>query len=486
MMHLLRRYGRSTVYLMATDWLILVGTFGTALHWRRYDPGLNIISRSHIAGEVLTVIFYAFVMIGVFGVLQLYKRKTLLSPTSHFLRIVQGVAVCVLGYLLLRTSVKFFVFIPSRLVLLNWAILQFSTMVIHRMILFPALVKAATRAQMQRRVVIIGTSEASIRFAQQLADQRQYATLRPVGFLSVSDCREKGARIAGDLLCLGKISDLPELVNLHKIEGAIITPTSVDLSYQDLMDLIEQCVRLFGWVDVHTDKSAVWHNNLNADTCFDIPFVRMREIPNGPLIRAYKKTTDLVGALIGLALLSPLLIATAIAIKLTSPGPVFYTRERVGKNGKLFSFYKFRSMYTGADQDPQRNAEIEDYLKSGEKVARKTINIGQVTPVGRFIRKWAIDELPQLFNVLKGDMSLIGPRPVPQGEYEMTDEWHKRRFDIKPGCAGLWKIYASRDGISMNDTTLYDIYYARNMSPFLDLYIVFATIWIVLTGRADA
>jgi len=142
-------------------------------------------------------------------------------------------------------------------------------------------------------------------------------------------------------------------------------------------------------------------------------------------------------------------------------------------------------MHVDADQDKIRNTDIEEYLKSGEQVSRKTININQVTPVGRFIRKWAIDELPQLFNVLKGDMSLIGPRPVPLNEYAITDEWHKRRFDIKPGCAGLWKIYASRDGISFNDTVLYDIYYARNMSPILDLYIIFATIWIILTGKAD-
>ncbi len=486
-MNLLRRYGRSVCYLMATDWLILTGTFVAALHWRRYAPDLNIITRSlHLSGELLTVLSYAFVMIGVFGALNLYKRKTLLSPTAHFLRIVQGVVVCVLGYLLLRTSIKFFVFVPSRLVLINWAFLQFSALIIHRMILFPALVKAATRAQMQRRVIIIGTSEASIRFAQQLADQRQYATLRPIGFLSVADCREKGTRITGDLLCLGKNSDLPELVNLHKIEGAIITPALADISYQDLMALIEQCVRLFGWVDVHTDKSAVWHKNLNAETCFDIPFVRMREIPNGPLMRAYKESTDLIGALIGIALLSPLLIATAVAIKLTSRGPVFYTRERVGKNGKPFPFYKFRSMTIGADQDQSRMEEIKKHIQSEDSGHQnKIVNTAYITPIGKFIRKWAIDELPQLFNVVKGDMSLIGPRPVPPKEYELCDEWHKKRFDIKPGCTGLWKVYAAKTGVSFNETVLYDLYYARNMNPLLDLYIVLMTIWVILTGRAD-
>lgn len=485
-MTLLRRYGRSVFYLMVTDWIILVGTFGVALHWRRYAPDLNIISRSHIATEVVTVIVYTFAMVGIFGALSLYKRKTLLSLSSHLLRIAQGVAICVLGYLLLRTSIKFLVFVPSRLVILNWTLLQFSALVIHRTIVFPALFRAATRAQMQRRVIIIGTSETSIHFAQQLNDQRRHATLRPIGFLSVADCREKGMRITGDLLCLGKISDLPELVNLHRIEGAVITPTSVDISYQDLMDLIERCVRLFGWVDVHTNKSAVWHKNLNTDTYFDIPFVRMREVSNGPMIRAYKEATDFIGALIGIALFSPLLIATAIAIKLTSPGPVFYTRERIGKNEKPFPFYKFRSMTIGADQDQNRAADVQQYIQneaSGQQ--HKIVNTAYITPVGKFIRKWAIDELPQLFNVVKGDMSLIGPRPVPPGEHEMTDEWHKRRFHIKPGCTGLWKVYAAKTGVSFNETVLYDLYYARNMNPLLDLYIVLMTIWVILSGRAD-
>jgi exopolysaccharide biosynthesis polyprenyl glycosylphosphotransferase len=467
---------------MLTDWMILSGTFGLALHWRRYDPALNIISRSHIAGEMVFIFIYALIMIGVFGAMELYKRKTLLSRTAHFLQIVEGLAVSIMGYLLLRMLTQSIVLVPSRLVILNWALLQFSVLIIHRLIVFPALFQAAAQAHMQRQVVIIGASEFSATFAQQMLDQRRFAALKPIGFLS--NKRMKGESITESLTCLGKIGDLPEIVTLYKIEGAIITQT--DISYQELMDLIERCVRLFGWVDVHTDKSAVWHNNLNADTYFDIPFVRMRDIPRGPMVQSYKEIADRLGALIGIFLLSPLLIATAVAIKLTSPGPIFYTRDRVGKNGKLFPFYKFRSMTVGADQDQGRAEEIRKHIQSEtDGPQHKIINTAYVTPVGKFIRKWAIDELPQLFNVLKGDMSLIGPRPVPPSEHAMADEWHKKRFEIKPGCTGLWKVYAAKTGVSFNETVLYDLYYARNMNPLLDLYIVFMTVWVILTGRAD-
>ncbi len=481
MKHLLRRHGRSTVYLMITDWLIIVGTFSVALHLRRYDTNMNIISRSHIAGEVLTVFLYAAMLISIFSALNLYKRKTILSWTGQLLRIFQGVVICILGYLLLRTSTKALVFVPSRLVILNWAVMQFSALVIHRQIIFPILFKVAARAQMQRRIVIIGVSEASITLAQRLMAQQKFAAFELIGFLS--NKQPVGSMVFDNIPCLGLIADLPELTGSHDIEGAIITQT--DLSYQELMDLIERCIRLFGWVDVHTDKSSVWHNNLNTDTYFDIPFVRMGAIQNGALIRAYKVITDMAGAAIGIILLSPILIATAVAIKLTSPGPVFYTRKRVGKDGNLFPFYKFRSMSVGADRDSDRAARIAEHITCGEQKSSKIVNEAYVTPIGRFIRKWAIDELPQLFNVLKGDMSLVGPRPVPPDEYAINDGWHKKRFEIKPGCTGLWKVYTSKDGTSFNETVLYDLYYARNMSLFLDIYILMATVFIILKGRAD-
>ena len=482
MKNLLRRYGRSITYLMLTDWLILVGTFGLALHWRKYALGLNIISRSHIATEALFVFFYAVVIIGVFGALRLYKRQTFLSPPVHLFRIIRGVLFCVLGYFLLKELTKSPILVPSRFVILNWAIMQTGGLILHRMFIFPPLIRAATNAQLQRRVIVIGISEASIRFAEQLTDQCRYATLKPIGFLS--NYRQPGEQITSRLRCLGQISDLPDFVDLYKIEGAVITQT--DLSYQDLMDLIERCIRLFGWVDVHTEKSAVWHENLSPDTYFDIPFVRMREIPHGPMITIYKRITDVIGSSVGILLLSPLFIATAIAIKLTSPGPVFYTRNRIGKNGKHFPFYKFRSMTIGADQDQSRAEAIKKHIQGGEDSPQnKVVNTAYITPVGKFIRKWAIDELPQLFNVLKGDMSLIGPRPVPENEYDLSDEWHKKRFEIKPGCTGLWKVYATKTGVSFNETVLYDLYYARNMNPLLDMYITIMTIWVILSGRAD-
>lgn len=476
------RHGRSITYLLATDWLAVAGTFGLALHFRPYNTGMNIISRSHIVPEALFALCYAFLVLAIFSMFKLYRRKVWLTRAWHGFQIILGVLASISLYMLLRFIIKSPVLVVSRVVTLNWGILLLGGLLIHRLIIFPFLLRIGSQANLQRRIVIIGTQDAGIKFAKNCLHENSYSMLNPVGFLC--NHREKDEIIIDNLCCIGELDDLPELVDLHKLEGAVITPT--DLPYGKLMTLIEQCIRFFGWVDVHTDKSAILHENLDVDTYFDIPFVRMREIPRGPMIGFYKEATDVIGASIGILLLSPLLIATAIAIKLTSPGPIFYTRDRIGYKGTSFPFFKFRSMAVGADQDTARAREIRKHIQDGsDEQQRKIVNSAYVTPVGRFIRKWAIDELPQLFNVLRGDMSLVGPRPVPPGEHDMEDEWHKKRFEIKPGCTGLWKVYAIKTGVSFNDTVLYDLYYARNMNPILDVYIIIMTVWVILTGRAD-
>ncbi len=485
MLNLFRKHGRSVTYLLLTDYLGMVGTFGLALRLRHYNPAMNIIdvSELQIIPEVSFSFVYAFLVIGLFGTCGLYKRKIWLTRAWHSSRILLGCLLSIGFYLLLKSLFKGASFLESRMVTMNWGLMMLFCIAANRLLVFPSLLRMGSQANLKRRVVIIGAMEDGIAFARQCMREDSYSMLKPIGFLS--DARNRGEVIEGWLTCLGGIDDLPDIVDLYKIEGAVITTS--EMTHARLLSTIEQCIRYFGWVDVHTDHSAVLHTTLDADTYFDIPFVRMREVQNGPLFRMYKRTVDIVLSMLALIVLSPLLLLVAAAIKLTSPGPVLYVHERVGLKGRTFPFYKFRSMVVGADQDRTRSAAIREYIQSENSGHQsKIVNTAHVTPVGRFIRKWAIDELPQLFNVLKGDMSLVGPRPVPQGEFELNDDWHKKRFEIKPGCTGLWKVYAVRyANMNFNNTVLYDIYYARNMTPFLDLYIIASTIKIILSGKAD-
>ena len=474
------RRSRTVLYLLLTDWLILVGTFAVALHFRHFDRGMNIVSRHHLIPQVSAVMLYAFAMLGVFSSLGLYKRKIQLNPLQHLLGIAKVTAATILIYLVAKGILKSDLFIPSRRVLLQWGILLFTGLVVHRLLVVRLLTALLSKTDMRRRVVVIGDTDTAKHFIEESRRTPDFGMV----VVGIMEDAEK-AKTVDSIPFLGRTSTLPDVVGLYNLEGAVICDPS--LSHQEMMDLIERCIRLFGWVDVHSEKSTALQKSGNADSFFEIPFIRMHGISDSWLLKSWKRTFDFTASLIGVLVLSPIFIGTAIAIKLTSPGPVFYTKERVGKNGKHFLFYKFRSMAVGADQDESRNEQIKEFIqnqKNGEKLG-KVVNTAYVTPVGKFIRKWAIDELPQLFNVLKGDMALVGPRPVPPDEYEHEDEWHQRRFRISPGCTGLWKLYASKDGVTFNDTVLYDIYYSRNMNPAMDFMVIFGTIWVILTGRAD-
>jgi N-acetylglucosaminyldiphosphoundecaprenol N-acetyl-beta-D-mannosaminyltransferase len=185
----------------------------------------------------------------------------------------------------------------------------------------------------------------------------------------------------------------------------------------------------------------------------------------------WKRGLDVVGSLIGITLTFPLMLLVAISIKLTSPGPVLFRQRRSGLGGVPFTFFKFRSMINNA-------AEHKDELRKlseREFPAFKMTTDPRVTKFGQFIRRWSLDELPQFFNVLKGDMSLVGPRPLPCDEAEQQSLWHGRRLDIKPGITCLWQIYA-RDETSFSRWVRLDIKYAENISLLLDLKLLFLTI----------
>ncbi|VGO18281.1 sugar transferase [Pontiella sulfatireligans] len=474
------RRSRTFVYLMATDWMILVGTFAVALYFRPYDSSLDMISRYHIIPELVLLFVLAAIFIGIFSTLGLYKRKIQLAPLPHFIAIVKASLIAVAIYVLAKGFSKSDLFIPSRWVLVYWGVLLLITLSIHRLVIVRILASLLSKTDMRRRVVVIGDTELTNQFIAECRKQ-------PDCGMSVVGIMEDADQVAtvNSVPFLGMPSTLPDVIDLYNLEGAVIC--NPELSHQKLMDLIESCVRLFGWVDIHSNKSLALQRSDSADAYFDIPFIRMYGIPNNMLFKSWKRGFDFCASLLGVLVLSPIFIGTALAVKLTSPGPVFYTKERVGRNGKTFPFYKFRSMAVGADQDETRNDQIKDFIQNqqeGETLS-KVVNTAYVTPVGKFIRKWAIDELPQLFNVLKGDMALVGPRPVPPSEYELEDEWHRLRFHINPGCTGLWKLYAAKTGVTFNDTVLYDIYYSRNMNPAMDLMVLFGTVWIILKGKAD-
>lgn len=199
-----------------------------------------------------------------------------------------------------------------------------------------------------------------------------------------------------------------------------------------------------------------------------------------------KRAIDVGGSLIALLLLVPVFAVIAVLVKLTSRGPVFYSQKRVGQYGKLFEFYKFRSMYV--NNDPGLHREFVTHLIDGAKHVQqpngmyKLLNDPRVTRVGRFLRKSSLDELPQFFNVLRGEMSLVGPRPPLPYEFERYRTWHRRRvLEIKPGLTGLWQV-KGRSRTTFDEMVRMDLHYARTRSLWMDIKIILQTPAAMFTG----
>jgi len=199
-------------------------------------------------------------------------------------------------------------------------------------------------------------------------------------------------------------------------------------------------------------------------------------------VPAWKRALDILGAAVLLIAASPFMLALALYIKIASPGPVLFTQQRVGRGGRPFPMMKFRTMHVNADQSAHKQymAElIRDAAAAGKPMIKRDEANPAIIPLGGLLRKSCIDELPQLFNVLKGDMSLVGPRPVIPYEVEEFLCWHHGRFDVLPGLTGLWQVMG-KNSLTFSEMIRLDVRYSREMSPALDAEILLRTPGVIL------
>lgn len=205
--------------------------------------------------------------------------------------------------------------------------------------------------------------------------------------------------------------------------------------------------------------------------------------------RAVKRLVDVAVAILVIALGFPFFLAIALLIKLTSKGPVFFIQERIGENGRTFSLYKFRTMRCDIGDLMHREFTRNFILGSDLKYdldeeglsVYKITNDSRVTAVGSFLRKTSLDELPQFLNILKGEMTIVGPRPPLKYEYEYYEDWHKLRLKVRPGLTGLWQV-SGRSCVTFNEMVMLDLYYIQNWSLLLDFRIMLRTVPVMLAG----
>jgi undecaprenyl-phosphate galactose phosphotransferase len=300
-----------------------------------------------------------------------------------------------------------------------------------------------------------------------------------VGF--INDDTQVGEKIFEGLGNLGSLSDLDELVRRYEIKELIIAES--DVTHAHLLEIIDKAQSTSANVRLVSELYNIIPEKVLLEKYLGVPIVKMPQNYENALFSVYKRVFDVVVTVAGLVIAAIPMAIIAMLIKLTSKGPVFYNHTRIGKDCKPFEFYKFRTMHTGTDDTVHREfvADLIAEKDSGSEV-KKITNDPRVTSIGRILRKTSLDELPQLFNVLKGEMSLVGPRPCMPYELEQYEEWHRRRLSVIPGCTGLWQV-AGRSAVDFNDMVILDLFYIDNMSPLFDLRIIFRTLPVMLLAK---
>jgi undecaprenyl-phosphate galactose phosphotransferase len=346
------------------------------------------------------------------------------------------------------------------------------------LILYSLYKRVLSKNLFKKKILILGAGRSGQYFAQKVSFENTYGS-EIVGF--VDDAVEKGTVVFQGLKVLGNSKELMILAENHEFDEIVICINKID--YDRLMFLIDKCKKLNISVKVTSDLFGIIPEKIFSEHYENIPVLDVSTKINLSVYLFVKRIVDYIGAVFGILILSPFYLFVALFIKLTSKGPVIHKQIRIGKNGKPFNFYKFRSMEVISGEDKDRVKKMIEFMKNDDgKCAEKIVNDARVTSIGKLLRKYSLDEMPQLFNVLRGDMSLVGPRPCLPYEYENYNTWQKRRLSVMPGCTGLWQV-SGRSEVNFNDSVIMDLYYISNVTPWLDMQLIFKTIPVMVFAR---
>jgi exopolysaccharide biosynthesis polyprenyl glycosylphosphotransferase len=323
-----------------------------------------------------------------------------------------------------------------------------------------------------RRIAIVGAGEVGRRVMRTLV-ARPDLGYHIVGY--VDDNPDKGEGGLGRIKGLGDLDKLPQIIDDENVDEVIIT---LPWTYQRrILSILRECERRHVAARLVPDLFQMSLSRVEVSDLGGVPLIEVQEIAFSKAELVMKRAMDIVGASLALLFGWPLYLLIALAIKLDSPGPVLFTQERVGKNYKRFTIYKFRSMRVGAENELASLKEAVEY----NDITFKMRDDPRMTRVGRFLRRFSLDELPQFINALRGEMSLVGPRPPIPAEVEQYQPWHLNRLTVPPGLTGMWQV-SGRSELTFDEMVLLDLYYIEHWSPWLDFAIIMRTFPTLVLG----
>jgi exopolysaccharide biosynthesis polyprenyl glycosylphosphotransferase len=422
-------------------------------------------SGAHLTSHAGFLLLYSVLVVLFCNAQGLHRSQQMVSQTEEswavgkavvFATILQAACICFSGLRFVSRFVIGFTMVMSTILLAGW-----------RRLRWLRLEKAYARGWGCRNVLIVGRGPQALALRAHL-DCNQHLGYVVCGLVGCGP--ENGEAQAVDTL--GSVTDLQVLARRHFIDEVLVSVAD--------RQVVKQVVREVGATgpDVRVIPDLYdglgWGAPVEYLGKFPAIALHRQRRPAGLIL---KRSTDVVVSAAALAVLAPVFLAVAIAVKLNSRGAVLYASERVGRRGRLFRCYKFRTMVTNADA---LKASLQ-HLNERDRVLFKITNDPRATRVGRFLRKYSLDELPQLWNVFKGDMSLVGPRPPLASEVKQYELEHLRRLDALPGITGLWQVEA-RSNPSFDRYVSLDVDYVDHWNPWLDARIMLKTIAVVLSG----
>jgi exopolysaccharide biosynthesis polyprenyl glycosylphosphotransferase len=280
----------------------------------------------------------------------------------------------------------------------------------------------------------------------------------------------------GRFRSLGFATDVPLVLQRENVDEVIIALPAA--AHEEIWPILQECESKGVGFKIVPDTFELSLGRVQVDDIAGIPLLDVRDQPLRKFKIAIKQLADLILGFLLAVLFSPVMLVTAIAVRFDSPGPLLYRAQRVGQNGKVFTCYKFRSMHKEAEEQVSRLRPLSD----AEGPIFKMKDDPRCTRVGRVIRRHSVDELPQLWNVLRREMSLVGPRPAFPSEVSKYETWQRRRLLSRPGITGMWQVNGRSD-LSFDEMVMLDIYYIENWSLILDIKILLRTVAAMITGR---
>lgn len=416
-------------------------------------------------------------MLFIFPSRGVYQIRHRLSLIDYLPRIVGGYGMVIAGVVLMAFFLQFS---PSRLIYVYALVFGLVLMIGHRFVTTLARKSLLERGIGVDRVLLVGDGENARRLMHAFHGHPELG-YRLVGFVSEGDegdtvnvGTETGVVTARRL---GTLSEVGNIVRDRGIDEVIIVEERRPMS--EIVDVVDQCRERVVQFRVVPNLLQISLDRVDISDINGVPTIGIRDGSIGGWNAILKRTIDVTVSGLGLAVLAIPMAIVAVLIKRDSEGNVLYTQTRLGKNGRPFTMYKFRCMVSDADQ---RWSELVRSTDGADRRLFKDPNDPRLTRTGKWLRKMSLDELPQLWNVLKGDMSLIGPRPPLPKEVAEYEEWQKQRLLVRPGLTGLWQVNGRSD-LSFDEMIHLDLYYAENWSAWLDLKILLRTIPAVLLRR---